>query len=83
MNEPVVITGDAILVARVLAIRSGMILKIDTGMQHSRVSMIKVAQRSGLTTRATYRGALRDVNKWLTDQGVPARWSKTYPDDGS
>jgi hypothetical protein len=75
-----VITGDDIQVYRVLTVRRGLILKIDTGMSLTRISCLSVAQSDGITTRRTNRGALKDVNKWLSDRGVPSAWSKTYPD---
>jgi hypothetical protein len=79
MSEPTIVTGEAVNVARIMAVRSGMIIQIDTGMSHSKLSLLKVAQQSGLTRHATYRGALKDVNRWLEEQGVPARWSRKYP----
>lgn len=74
-----VITGDDVITYRTLAIRRGLILKIDTGMSLTRVSTLSAAQRSGLTSKRTYRGALKDVNRWLAERNVPAVWSKTYP----
>lgn len=73
------ITGDDVYTYRVLAIRRGLILKIDTGLNLTRVSCLSVAQRDGLTDRRTYRGALQDVNAWLEGRGVEPRWSKTHP----
>lgn len=73
------ITGSDITVYRVLTVRRGLILKIDTGLALTRISPLKVAQHDGITVRRTYRGALKDVNKWLTGRGVSAAWSKTYP----
>lgn len=73
------ITGSDITVYRVLTIRRGLILKIDTGLALTRISPLSVAQSDGITVRRTYRGALKDVNKWLTDRGLSASWSKTYP----
>lgn len=73
------ITGPAIQVVTVLTIRRAMILKIDTGMDLTRVSALSVAQRDGITVRRTYRGALRDVNQWLGQHGVEPAWSKRYP----
>lgn len=75
-----VITGDSILVYRVLTIRRGLILKIDTGMALTRVSCLSVAQSDGITVKRTNRGALRDVNQWLAGQGVEPVWSKSYPE---
>jgi hypothetical protein len=72
-------TGDAIPVFRVLTIRRGLILKIDTGMDLTRLSPLKAAQTDGITVKRTYRGALRDVNKWLREQGMEPKWSRTYP----
>lgn len=73
------ITGDDIGVYRVLTIRRGLILKIDTGMSLTRISCLSVAQRDGITARRTNRGALKDVNDWLEGHGVEPSWSKTYP----
>lgn len=69
----------SVTVYRVLTIRTDMILKIDTGMSLSRISSLTTARKSGITSAATYRGALRDVNAWLQAQGVPARWSRKWP----
>jgi hypothetical protein len=74
-----VITGDDIGVYRVLNVRRGLILKIDTGMNLTRVSPLSVAQHDGITVKRTYRGALRDVNRWLEGRGVEPKWSKAYP----
>lgn len=73
------ITGDDIPVYRVLTIRRGLILKIDTGMNLTRISCLTVAQRDGITVKRTYRGALKDVNAWLTERGAEPKWSKKYP----
>jgi hypothetical protein len=73
------ITGSDIPVYRVLTIRRAFILKIDTGMNLTRVSPLKAAQHDGITSRSTYRGALKDVNKWLQERGVEPKWSRTYP----
>ena len=73
------ITGPDIPVFTVLTIRRAMILKIDTGMDLTRVSALSVAQRDGITVRRTYRGALKDVNRWLGQHGVEPAWSKRYP----
>lgn len=73
------ITGPDITVYRVLTIRRGLILKIDTGLSLTRVSCLSVAQRDGITVRRTNRGALKDVNKWLKSYGVEPVWSRTYP----
>lgn len=73
------VTGDDITTVRVLTIRRGLILKIDTGMALTRISPLNVAQHDGITVRRTYRGALKDVNRWLANRGVDPRWSKKYP----
>lgn len=73
------LTGDQITVFRVMQVRRGLILKIDTGMSLTRISCLSVAQRDGITVRRTNRGALKDVNKWLKSVGVEPVWSKTYP----
>lgn len=73
------ITGDDITAYRVLTIRRGLILKIDTGMSLTRVSCLSVAQRDKITVKRTCRGALKDVNKWLEARGVEPKWSRTYP----
>lgn len=73
------VTGEDITTFRVLTIRRGLILKIDTGMNLTRISPLSVAQKDGITVRHTYRGALRDVNRWLTDRGLTAKWSRKYP----
>jgi hypothetical protein len=78
-NDTQVITGEGIMVYRVLTIRRGLILKIDTGMDLTRLSPLKAAQQSGITVRRTNRGALKDVNRWLAGRGMSAAWSKTYP----
>ena len=72
-------TGDDIQVYRVLTIRRGLILKIDTGMNLTRLSPLVAAQTDGITSARTYRPALRDVNRWLEERGLEARWSKKYP----
>ncbi|AVD99409.1 hypothetical protein SEA_BILLNYE_240 [Streptomyces phage BillNye] len=65
---------------RLLAIRRGLILKIDTGMELTRTATsLSVARRDGLTDKRTNRGALKDVNAFLETHGVPAAWSRTYP----
>lgn len=75
-----VITGDDIKVYAILQVRRGLILKIDTGMSLTRFSCLSVAQREGITSRRTNRGALRDVNAWLKARGAEVVWSKTYPE---
>jgi len=75
------ITGDDVLTYRVLTIRRGLILKIDTGIALTRVSPLLAAQHDGITVRRTYRGALKDVNRWLSERGIAPKWSKTYPSD--
>lgn len=74
-----VITGDDVFTYRILTVRRGLILKIDTGMSLTRTSCLSVAQRDGITSKRTYRGALRDVNAWLQERGVEPKWSRTYP----
>lgn len=74
------ITGPDIDVYRVLTIRRGLILKIDTGMSLTRISCLSVAQEDGITSKRTNRGALKDVNRWLGQRGVQPKWSKTYPE---
>jgi hypothetical protein len=75
----VVMTGDAVMVYRTMTIRRGLILKIDTGMELTRMSSLSVAQRDGITSKRTNRGALKDVNAWLERHGVEPKWSKAYP----
>jgi hypothetical protein len=75
-----VVTGPDIEIYKVLAIRRGLILKVDTGMSLTRVSCLSVARRDGLTSARTGRAALKDVNEWLTARGASAVWSKTYPE---
>ena len=71
--------GEQIEAYKVLTVRRGLILKIDTGMSLTRVSCLSVALRDGLTVKRTNRGALVDVNAWLSDRGISPVWSKTYP----
>lgn len=78
-ESEVLITGEHIGVYRVLTVRRGLILKIDTGMGLTRVSSLSVAQRDGITDKRTNRGALKDVNRWLEGHGAAAVWSRTYP----
>jgi hypothetical protein len=73
------ITGPDIEVYKVLTIRRGLILKIDTGMDLTRISCLSVARRDGITTARTGRAALKDVNTWLEQRGAGPRWSKKYP----
>jgi len=80
MDHSEVIRGEGIEVYRALTIRRGLILKIDTGMALTRISCLMVAQREGITTKRTNRGALKDVNRWLAVRGATAVWSKTYPE---
>ena len=63
-------------------IRRGMILFIDTGLSVARVSPLNAARRSGLVpaNTRTNRTALKLINRWLTDRGASAAWSKTYPE---
>jgi len=75
----VTITGEHIDLYRVLTVRRGLILKIDTGMSLTVVSCLSIAQRDGITVKRTNRGALKDVNKYLRSHGVDPVWSKTYP----
>lgn len=75
-----VITGGDIDTYRILTVRRGLILRIDTGMSLTRISCLSVAQRDGVTTRRTNRGALRDVNAWLAERGIAPKWSRTYPE---
>jgi hypothetical protein len=74
-----VITGDDVYTFRILTVRRGLILKIDTGLSLTRISSLSVAQHDKITVKRTNRGALRDVNKWLQDRGVEPKWSKKYP----
>lgn len=74
-----IITGEGITIYRVMTVRRGLILKIDTGINLTRMSCLSVAQRDGLTVKRTNRGALVDVNRWLELHGSPAVWSKRYP----
>ena len=74
-----VITGSDIEAYKVLTLRRGLILKIDTGLSLTRFSCLSVAQRDGLTVKRTNRGALKDVNAWLEERGVEPKWSRTYP----
>lgn len=46
---------------RLLAIAHALALEVNTGMKASRISALSVAQRSGLTTKRTKKGALADV----------------------
>jgi hypothetical protein len=73
------ITGDDVMVFRVMNIRRGLILKMDTGLSLTRISCLSVAQNDGITVKRTNRGALKDVNAWLSKRGVSPVWSKTYP----
>jgi hypothetical protein len=75
----ITMTGDQITVYRVLTIRRGLILKIDTGMSLTRISCLSAAQHDGITVRRTSRGALKDVNAWLQERGMGPKWSRTYP----
>lgn len=72
-------TGDQITIVRVLTVRRGLILKIDTGMSLARKSCLSVAQYDGITAKRTNRGALKDVNQWLLARGIESVWSKTHP----
>ena len=80
MEQGIMLTGDQITVCKVMAVRRGLILKIDTGMSLTRISALSVAQRDGLTVKRTNRGALKDVNRWLAGQGIGSAWSKTHPE---
>lgn len=73
------ITGNDITLYRVMTIRRGLILKIDTGMDLTRISPLKVARHDGITTARTGRAALKDVNAWLQERGAEPKWSKKYP----
>ncbi len=73
------VTGPDIEVVKWITVRRALILKIDTGMDLTRVSCLSVAQRDGVTVKRTNRGALRDVNDWLQRHGVEPAHSKTYP----
>lgn len=73
------ITGNDVMVYRVMTVRRGLILKMDTGMSLTRISCLSVAQRDGITVKRTMRGALKDVNAWLSARGVDPVWSKTHP----
>jgi len=73
------VTGEDVTLYRVLTIRRGLILKVDTGLALTRLSPLLAAQADGITSKRTYRGALKDVNRWLKDHGVGPVWSKTYP----
>jgi len=75
----VTVTGAEIQAVRVIAIRRGLILKIDTGMDLTRRSALTVARESGLTDKRTNRGALRDVNAFLSENGISPVWSKAHP----
>lgn len=74
-----VITGSDVDTYKWLTVRRGLILKIDTGMNLTRISPLVVAQRDGATVKRTNRGALKDVNKLLQERGVEPKWSRTYP----
>lgn len=69
---------------RLLTMRRGLILKIDTGMNLTRISVLSAMQRDGLTNKRTMRGALRDINGYFVLNNVPLGdnpWSKKYPGD--
>lgn len=74
-----VITGKDVDTYKWLTVRRGIILRIDTGMNLTRISALSVAQRDGATVKRTNRGALKDVNKLLQGLGVEPKWSRTYP----
>lgn len=78
-NGTTTFTGDGVEVYKVLTLRRGLILKIDTGMELTRISSLSVARRDGYTVKRTNRGALKDVNRWLVERGGSAVWSKAYP----
>lgn len=75
-----VLTGQDIYTYRILTVRRGLILKIDTGMSLTRaVSCLAVAQHGGITRARNNRQALRDVNRWLAERNVEPKWSRKYP----
>lgn len=78
-DSETLITGDDIMIYRVMTVRRDLILRIDTGMSLTRVSGLSVARRDGITDKRTNRGALKDVNKWLKAHGVNPVWSTTHP----
>lgn len=74
-----VITGPDVDTYKWMTVRRGLILKIDTGMNLTRISPLVVARRDGATSKRTNRGALKDVNALLQERGVEPKWSRTYP----
>lgn len=77
-----VVTGPDIETYRILAIRRGMILFIDTGLSVARMSPLNAARRSGLIPSGvrTNRTALKLINELLVERGVSEAWSRTYPE---
>src|SRR5690606_8332010 len=65
-----VLTGDDVSTDRILTVRRGLVVKLDTGLSLTRTSCLSIAQRDGITSKRPYRGALRDVNAWLQERGV-------------
>ena len=74
------ITGSDIETVKWITVRRALILKIDTGLNLTRVSPLSVARRDGITSKRTNRAALVDVNAWLEQRGVRSVWSKTHPE---
>jgi hypothetical protein len=58
-------TPEKVAMVRLLTIAHGLATEINTGMKMTRVSVLTVAQRDGLTVKRTKKGALRDVVKAL------------------
>jgi len=68
---------EGVGMVRLLAIAHSLALEINTGMKMSRgLSPLAVAQRDGITSKRTKKGALRDVVAAIKqahiDQGRPA-----------
>jgi hypothetical protein len=69
---------DQIAGARYITLRAALGLEIKTGMHASRgVSIMAILQREGITAARTKKKAWDDIDKFCTDNGLPAgikRW---------
>ena len=72
-NAIIIDTPEGIAMYRLLSFRSMLSIEIKTGMRHSKGSVLAAAQRQGLTTKRTKRGAYADIDALIVAAGMESR----------
>ena len=73
-NDTIIIdTPEGIEMYRLLSFRSMLRIEILTGMRHSKGSVLAAAQRQGLTTKRTKRGAHADIDALIVARGMESK----------